>query len=71
MGEVTQEESDRVYENIISVMSGDADELYRKTKEEMEEASQKLEFEKAAELRDVLRSVSVITEKQRPMVSQK
>ncbi|MBR5721120.1 MAG: excinuclease ABC subunit C, partial [Clostridia bacterium] len=71
MGDISQEESDRVYENIVSVMSGDADELYEKTKKEMEEASQKLEFEKAAELRDVLRSVSLITEKQRPMVSQK
>ena len=71
MGEMTQEDCDRVYDDVVSVMSGDADDLYEKIKSEMNDAAKNLEFEKAAVLRDRLRSLSLITEKQRPMVSQK
>lgn len=71
VGDVSEEERDAVYEDIVSVMSGNADELYNRTKKEMEAAAEKLEFERAAQMRDRLRSLSLITEKQRPMVSQK
>ncbi len=70
-GDVTQEESDRTFENIVSVLSGNADDLYEEVKKEMEAASNDLEFEKAAVLRDRLRALDVLAAKQRPMVSQK
>ncbi len=71
MADIGQEESDEIYNDIISVMSGNADELYDKIRSDMETASDKLEFEKAAELRDKLSALSLLTEKQKPMVSQK
>ncbi|MBO5298466.1 MAG: excinuclease ABC subunit UvrC [Clostridia bacterium] len=71
VGSISQEESDKIYNDIISVMSGNADELYEKVKADMEAAAEELEFEKAAVLRDRLRSLNLLTEKQRPMVSQK
>lgn len=71
MGTLSQQDSDRIYNDIISVMSGNADELYESVKTQMEQAAEELEFEKAAVLRDRLRSLNLLTEKQRPMVTQK
>ena len=70
-GDVSQEESDRTFSDIVSVLSGNADDIYENVKAEMEHAAEELEFERAAVLRDRLRALDLLSEKQRPMVSQK
>lgn len=56
---------------IRKILSGDIDSIYESEKESMLRESEKLEFEKAAKIRDRLKALDEIRSKQKPMVSQK
>lgn len=64
VGRVTQEEYDEIVEGFMGFMSGRADPLVRGITQQMNEAAENLEFEKAARLRDDLGAVNKVMERQ-------
>lgn len=64
-GLVTQEHYNGMVNQIIKVLRGKTDELINELKTQMESASTKLEFEKAAELRDRIDQLQVYSSKQK------
>jgi excinuclease ABC subunit C len=64
-GKVSKEEYRRVYFDICRFLDGNHKELIASLTEEMKAASKKLEFEKAAMLRDRINAISDIEEKQK------
>lgn len=64
-GYVSKTEYSSIVKDVIDLLSGKDKNISRNLKDEMEEASENLEFEKAAELRDKISSVKKITEKQK------
>ena len=64
-GEVTQEEYRSQVNEVLLFLEGKQDKLLRELKVRMQEASENLDFEKAARLRDQYRAVEAITEKQK------
>lgn len=64
-GKVSKEEYRRVYFNICRFLDGNHKELIGALREEMKAASRKLEFEKAASLRDKISAIEDIEEKQK------
>ena len=67
-GKASQEEYSKVIQQAIMFMEGHADYVITDLKDKMREASYRLEFEKAALLRDQITSVSHVT-KSRNMIS--
>lgn len=65
MGNVTAEEYRQVFYEICSFLEGDHKKLISELEEEMKKASDNMEFEKAAEIRDKIRSVRALGEKQK------
>ncbi|SHE51724.1 Excinuclease ABC subunit C [Seinonella peptonophila] len=61
---VSSAEYERIVEEIVRFLSGDARQVKQDLKKQMEEAAEKLEFEKAKELRDLLRDIEMTMEKQ-------
>ena len=51
-------------EEILGILSGGTSELRREVRDEMEQAASRLEFERAAELRDVLAGLTVLERRQ-------
>ena len=63
-GKVSKEEYNKAIKEIMSFLNGNYVEVEKFLKEEMEKASEALEFEKASEYRDLLKSVMHISQKQ-------
>ncbi len=64
-GKVSREEFRRVFEEICAFLEGDHKELTESLKQEMAEASKNLDFEKAVTLRDKIKAIEDIDEKQK------
>jgi excinuclease ABC subunit C len=64
VGEVTKDEYNVLVEELISFLEGDTDEIIKKLETQMTTASNDLEFELAAHLRDRLTAVRKAVEKQ-------
>ncbi|MBX6342002.1 MAG: excinuclease ABC subunit UvrC, partial [Thermomicrobiaceae bacterium] len=65
IGAVSQEEYQRVIENVILFLEGRAEELLPAMREQMERAAEDLDFERAARLRDEIRAIEHILEQQK------
>jgi excinuclease ABC subunit C len=64
VGEVQRDEYDTLVRDLIRFLDGDTDEVVERLERAMQEASDELEFEKAARLRDRLGAVRSVIEKQ-------
>ena len=64
-GNATKEEYDRVIQQVILFMEGDTDAVTQDLQQNMEASAERLEFERAAVLRDRIRSVERVAEEQR------
>ncbi|WP_294372349.1 excinuclease ABC subunit UvrC [uncultured Clostridium sp.] len=69
-GHISKTEYRTMIDEIIDVLSGRDNTLVNKLKNEMQEASMNLEFEKAASLRDKILAIQSIAEKQKVFRSQ-
>ena len=69
IGAVNKEEYHRVVQQVIMFMEGKTDTVVRDLREKMLEASQRLEFERAAVLRDQIRNIERVIEEQRIKVA--
>ena len=65
MGYVTPEEYKKQIDEIIDLLEGKIDKIIKELEEQMQEVSQKLNFEKAAELRDRIQSIERVSAKQK------
>ena len=65
MGYVSKEDYKKQINQIIGLLEGKFDTIIKESKQEMEEASKRLDFEKAASLRDRILAIQRITEKQK------
>ncbi|NLW16206.1 MAG: excinuclease ABC subunit UvrC [Firmicutes bacterium] len=64
-GKVSREEYMEVVQNVDMLLSGRYDNLIKQLTERMEEAAAALQFERAAELRDQLKAIERISERQK------
>ncbi len=64
-GYVTKEEYRKQIDETISFLNGNTKDIENQIKEEMKKAAENMEFELAAEKRDLLHSIKAISEKQR------
>ena len=65
MGYITPEEYRKQIDEIIDLLEGKTDKIIKELNKQMQEASQKLDFEKAAELRDRKLAIERVSEKQK------
>ena len=65
MGYISKEAYGETVAGVVDFLNGNGDEVIRLLREKMEEASEKLAFEQAAEYRDKLEAVEVILDKQK------
>ncbi|MGI6031046.1 MAG: excinuclease ABC subunit UvrC [Eubacteriales bacterium] len=65
MGQVTPEEYRSLLGDVIDFIEGDTKEILRQLQQRMEEAAEALEFEKAAQLRDRIRSIQQLGDRQK------
>jgi len=65
VGYGTREEYDKVIQQVILFLEGKHDEVVKHLQEQMQEAAENLNFEEAARIRDRIRAVERILEKQR------
>ena len=65
MGYVTKEEYGEQIKEIIDLLDGKIDKIIKELKEEMKEASRKLDYEKAAIIRDKILAIERVSEKQK------
>ena len=65
MGYVSKEEYRKQIDEIMLLLDGKIDKIIKQLQEEMEDASKKMEFEKAAYLRDKIIAIERISEKQK------
>ncbi len=70
-GGITKEEYGKVLENVMIFLSGKLDNLSKRLEKAMKQASEKLEFEKAAFFRDQLNFVNRISENQKVYTADK
>ncbi|MCL6646592.1 MAG: excinuclease ABC subunit UvrC, partial [Dehalococcoidia bacterium] len=63
-GYCTKEEYDEVIQQVILFLEGKTKEVVDGLRRQMEEASERLEFERAAFLRDQIKAIEAVTEKQ-------
>ncbi len=63
-GLVSEEDYRRNIERAVLFLEGKENSVVRQLKEQMEEAARRLEYERAAALRDKIRAISEVTEKQ-------
>ena len=64
-GEVSSQDYKQHIEDIQNFLDGKKTDLYEKVREAMKKASENLEFEQAAKYRDSLRSLEILSEKQK------
>ncbi len=65
MGYITKEEYRQQIQEIMDLLEGKTDKLLKELDEQMNEASQKLDFEKAAYVRDKIQAIERVSEKQK------
>ena len=65
MGYVSKEEYRKQIDEITDLLEGKTDKLIKELNNEMNEASKKLDFEKAADLRDKIQAIERVSEKQK------
>ena len=65
MGYVTKEEYGEQIKEIIDLLDGKIDKIIKELKEDMKEASKKLDYEKAAMIRDKILAIERVSEKQK------
>ena len=65
MGYITKEEYRKQIDEIIDLLEGKTDKLIQELEEQMKEASEKLDFEKAAYIRDKIQAIERVSEKQK------
>lgn len=65
MGYVTPEDYKKQIDEIIDLLEGKTDKIIKELEEQMQEASQKLNFEKAVDLRDRIQSIERVSAKQK------
>ena len=70
VGRVTEAEYDEIVQGFLGFMSGRTDQLVRGITQQMQQASEDLEFEKAARLRDDLGAVKKVMERQTVVLGQ-
>ena len=70
VGKVSEEKIQTVFNVISAVLDGNVDKIYKEVYSDMEKASEALNFEEAAILRDKVKALELIASKQRPMVAQ-
>ncbi len=68
VGEVSKEDYDRLVGELVDFLDGDTDTIIKRLEVEMQAASDELEFERAARLRDRLGAVRKAIEKQQMVV---
>ncbi|MTV50322.1 excinuclease ABC subunit UvrC [Heliobacillus mobilis] len=64
-GKVSRDEYMHMLKNIIAFLEGKEDDLLRRLREEMHQAAEDLEFERAAELRNRIQALEQVMEKQK------
>jgi len=64
-GYISKDEYGKIVKDVTDLLSGKDKDIVKKLKEQMEEAAESLEFEKAAALRDKISALQKITEKQK------
>lgn len=64
-GQVSEQAYGEIVQQVLEFLEGKQEELCRRLETEMEQASQRLEFERAANLRDKLRHIRQISQKQK------
>ena len=64
-GYISKGEYEKIINEIINLLNGKNTNIIKKLREDMESASQRLEFEKAAENRDKIRALETIIERQK------
>ena len=65
MGYISKEEYRKQIDEIIDLLEGKTDKIQKELQKQMEEAVQKLEFEKAAEIRDRKQAIERVSAKQK------
>ncbi len=70
-GKITQEEYRKIVDKVVEILEGRGEYLIEKLEKEMFEASERLEFEKAARLRDQIFSIKRILERQKVLLSER
>lgn len=65
MGYISKEEYHKQIEEIINLLEGKTEKTLKQLKDQMQEASNKMEFEKAAYIRDKILAIEKISEKQK------
>lgn len=65
MAYVTKEEYRKQIDEIIDLLEGKTEKIMKQLQEQMQEASQKLDFEKAAYIRDKMQAIERVSEKQK------
>ncbi len=68
--EVCAEQYDRLVEEVVMFLRGKADELLEQLRAEMDEAAQRLHYERAARIRDRIRAIEATLESQKVASSQ-
>jgi len=71
VGEITKEDYDRLVEELIEFLDGETDTIVSRLEAEMQAASDELEFERAARIRDRLTAVRKAIEKQQMVVDKR
>ena len=64
-GNISSEEYKESIRNVIDFLNGGYSKTVRELKEKMQQASDELRFEEAAELRDLIRSIETVAERQK------
>lgn len=64
-GGISAEEYQASFERALKFLQGETSEIIRELTEKMERAAEKMEFEEAASLRDLIQSVRQVTQKQK------
>lgn len=65
IGAVTQEEYNRIIENVVLFLEGRAEDVVARLRRAMDDAAERLEFEQAARLRDELRAIEQVLQHQK------
>ena len=65
MGYVTPEEYKKQIDEIIDLLEGKTDKIVKELEHKMQEASEKLDFEQAANIRDRIQAIQRVSEKQK------
>lgn len=69
-GSVASLEYEGMIKDVISFLKGKQEDILKHLQEEMIKASERLEFEKAASIRDKIRSIQIISQKQKMISSE-